>query len=135
MSNKKIGEMAEAVFQLKALREGFIVSRPYGDSSTYDFIIDNGKELKKIQVKSTVSKNQGRNCYKIMSCHSATTKKNYSDGDMDYMACYVHDLGVWWIIPWKAIEGRRTISLPAGEGIMSPYKEAWYLLKDKTNAG
>lgn len=39
-NTKRRGELAELVFQLIATRMGFAVSKPYGDSERYDFILD-----------------------------------------------------------------------------------------------
>jgi hypothetical protein len=38
---KLIGERAECAFMHQALERGLIVSKPFGDSAPYDFIIDN----------------------------------------------------------------------------------------------
>ena len=37
---KRLGELAELAFALKAASLGFAVSKPYGDSERYDFILD-----------------------------------------------------------------------------------------------
>jgi hypothetical protein len=39
-NTKRRGELAELVFLLIATRMGFAVSKPYGDSERYDFILD-----------------------------------------------------------------------------------------------
>jgi hypothetical protein len=39
-STKRRGELAELAFTLKAASLGFAVSKPYGDSERYDFILD-----------------------------------------------------------------------------------------------
>jgi hypothetical protein len=39
-TSKRRGELAELVFLLVATRMGFAVSKPYGDSERYDFILD-----------------------------------------------------------------------------------------------
>src|SRR5690242_9085889 len=38
--SKLQGEWAEACFAAEALRRGFIVSKPLGDSAPYDFVLD-----------------------------------------------------------------------------------------------
>ena len=47
------GEIAEMAFLLKTARLGLCVSKPYGDSYAYDFIVDTGTRLWRVQVKST----------------------------------------------------------------------------------
>lgn len=39
-NSKRRGELAELRFTLKAATQGFAVSKPYGDSERYDFIVD-----------------------------------------------------------------------------------------------
>jgi hypothetical protein len=40
LTTKRRGELAELAFILKAVSLGFAVSKPYGDSERYDFILD-----------------------------------------------------------------------------------------------
>jgi PD-(D/E)XK endonuclease len=44
---KELGEFAELAFAFKAAQEGFSISKPYGDSKPYDFVIDNSRKLLK----------------------------------------------------------------------------------------
>jgi hypothetical protein len=50
---KKRGELAEMAFILKAESLGFEVSKPYGESNRYDFVLRSGQKFWKMQVKST----------------------------------------------------------------------------------
>ena len=52
-TTKRRGELAELAFVYKAASLGFGVAKPYGDSERYDFILDSGSKLWRIQVKST----------------------------------------------------------------------------------
>jgi len=52
--NTKItGERSEAAFLARAIDMGFGIAKPWGDSRRYDFILDNGECLHRIQVKCT----------------------------------------------------------------------------------
>ena len=53
MDRKRRGELSELAFIYKATGLGFNVSKPYGDSSRYDFIVEHLGRLSKVQVKST----------------------------------------------------------------------------------
>ncbi len=44
--------MAEAAFVAKAVSLGLCVSKPWGESQRYDLIVDNGRRLLRVQVKS-----------------------------------------------------------------------------------
>ena len=50
---KRRGELAEAAFLLKVQSMGFRVAKPWGDSDRYDFILDSGGRLWRVQLKST----------------------------------------------------------------------------------
>ncbi len=52
LTRKRRGEMAEAAFLHKASRLGFGVAKPWGDSDPYDLIVDSGRRLWRVQVKS-----------------------------------------------------------------------------------
>src|SRR5882757_6613850 len=49
---KRRGELGEAAFLAKAASMGIGVAKPWGDSERYDFIIDVGGRLLKVQIKS-----------------------------------------------------------------------------------
>lgn len=46
------GEIGECAFLLEAVRRGFLVSQPFGHAQKYDFIVDTGNKLLKVQVKA-----------------------------------------------------------------------------------
>jgi hypothetical protein len=55
LTTKRRGELSELAFVFKAASLGFHVSNPYGDSERYDFILDAGHRLWRIQIKSTTT--------------------------------------------------------------------------------
>src|SRR5207302_6665247 len=59
LSSKQRGELAEMMFMVKAAQKGFATAKPYGDSRRYDFILDVGKRLWRVQVKSSSAKEYG----------------------------------------------------------------------------
>ncbi len=48
-TRKRRGEAAEAVFLAKASGLGFGVSKPWGDSERYDFILDSGRSVWRVE--------------------------------------------------------------------------------------
>ena len=52
LTGKLLGEMAEAEFVARASRLGFMVAKPWGDSDRFDFVVEVGGRLRKVQVKS-----------------------------------------------------------------------------------
>ena len=55
--HKQRGEWAEARFMASASEHGFNVSKPWGDTSRYDFAIELKGRFLRIQVKSTMCRN------------------------------------------------------------------------------
>jgi hypothetical protein len=49
---KRRGELAELAFINKALALGFGVAKPWGDSDRYDYILDTGHSLWRVQVEA-----------------------------------------------------------------------------------
>jgi len=52
LTAKRRGEVAEAAFLHKTAALGFSVSKPWGESDRYDFILDSGDHCWRVQVKS-----------------------------------------------------------------------------------
>src|SRR5256885_12742270 len=50
---KRAGEISEAAFGVRAHSLGFLVAKPWGDSEKYDFVLDAGSKLWRVQLKST----------------------------------------------------------------------------------
>lgn len=108
MNNNTLGELAELKFLSEATSRGFIVSRPFGHQNRYDFILDTGKKLFKIQVKSTSSsKVDNHGGYLIKTCGS----NSYKTKEVDIMACYIFPEDVWYFIPLQRVQNQRSISL------------------------
>jgi hypothetical protein len=88
MDNNQRGTFAEYLFATKCLEVGYNVSFPLTDSSVYDCIIDTGKELLKIQVKST-TRTPPKNRNNVQA-HLQNSKSIYSKDLVDFFAVYVH---------------------------------------------
>jgi len=84
MDLNTIGCIAEYQFAVEAMKRGFFVSFPLLDASPYDCILDNGKDLKKIQIKS-VTKDEKN----IRSFLKKTNGNAYNTKEVDYFAVYV----------------------------------------------
>jgi len=52
---KRLGEAVEAAFLAKATMLGFPVLKPWGDSRPYDFAVESGRRLWRVQVKCATS--------------------------------------------------------------------------------
>jgi hypothetical protein len=122
-TRKALGEAAEAAFLAKATSLGFGVNKTWGESERYDFILDSGQNLWRVQVKSTQRFDGSRY---IVKTRGAT--ESYTAAQIDFIVAYIVPEDLWYVIP---------ISLAASRGQMyvSPrgtrhfrhekYREAW----------
>jgi len=85
------GNVSESAALNAFSKAGFVVSVPFGNGAPYDLIVDTGKRLLKVQVKT------GRlrgGCVlfpaqRIYGRHG-TTRHKYDEGDIDLFAVYCH---------------------------------------------
>lgn len=66
---------------------GYEVSKPLLNSSKYDFILDTGKEMLKIQVKTSRQDKQGGFYIDCRNRHHST---KYENGEIDYFMTEVN---------------------------------------------
>jgi hypothetical protein len=93
---KERGEWVELQFMARAVRNGFKVSKPWGDSSAYDVGIESGARILRVQVKSTDCRTQyGYLCQFKPNARS----KPYTLKQIDFFAAYVIPEDVWYLIP------------------------------------
>ena len=45
-------DLAGMMFMVKAAKKGFARAKPYGDSRRYKLVVDTGRRLRRVQVKS-----------------------------------------------------------------------------------
>jgi hypothetical protein len=129
-SRKKRGEWAELVFAARAMRMGLRLAKPWGESSGYDFTVDQGQRILRVQVKSTIFKEAAEG----YSCSLKDSKGPYKKNTFDFVAAYVIPEDVWFILPEKVVRGMWSVGLyPKLEAAKyREYQEAWHLLRGET---
>jgi hypothetical protein len=131
LSSKERGELAEMMFMVKAARKGFATAKPYGDSRRYDFILDVGRQLWRVQVKSSSAKQYGSYMMNLQRNANGDTIA-YDPTEIDFVVGYVMPCDAWFVIPVEAIAGRKTAKLclhgNVGSGKLGKYSEAWGLM-------
>ena len=125
---KRRGEIGEAMFLAKAARMGFGIATPWGDSLKYDMVIDTGRRLFRVQVKSAhkVSANKGGG-YHLRAC--AHNRKAYTTKDIDLLVGYVLPLDAWYLFPPRAfvkMKSMRLFPVPGKKkSKFEDYREKW----------
>jgi hypothetical protein len=129
--NKKRGEWAEAVFAARAGENGLAVSKPSGESGSFDFVVGHPGKFVAVQVKCTIARLPNGKGY---ICNLKSNNKRYPPGAFDFVAAYVILEDAWYIVPEKAIGGQSNLSLgTVGTWAkFEKYREAWDLLREAT---
>ena len=131
---KRRGELSELAFTYKAARMGFGVAKPYGDSERYDFILDSGSKLWRVQIKSTTTLLNGR--YHVNSHRRACgIVLPYSPTEVDILVAYIIPEDTWYLLPIEDIHEKTSLLFcsrddPRGPGLYGKYREAWHLLEE-----
>jgi len=136
---KRMGEVAEIAFMYRSAIEGIGVARPYGDSHPYDFLMQHGRRLSRVQVKScfTPRRTHGRTGFHILVAYRCGKElRLYTQAEVDFIAVFVARYNIWYVIPVEALGRSKTIRVyPHGKGnqtgaFYESYREAWHLLKE-----
>jgi PD-(D/E)XK endonuclease len=128
-NTKRTGELAEAAFVVKTAGLGFAVSKPWGDSERYDFILDAGHRTFRVQIKCTESLNA--NGYQVQSTYTDRNQKgHYTPDDIDVLVAYILPLDLWYIVPSNALPASASLRFyPEGNisrrARFEQYREAW----------
>src|SRR5271169_2350180 len=131
---KRLGEVSQAAFLVKAKRLGFGVAVPWGDSERYDFVVwaKDGPMLR-VQVKAT-----GRlylRGYEVQVVHSTRGqgKKRYTGKEIDVVAAHVQPLDVWYLLPIGAVGRAKSLrfypDIQSRKPQWEEYREAWEVLR------
>lgn len=132
LNPKRLGELAEAAFLLKAETLGFSLAKPWGDSERYDFVLDSGSRLWRIQLKSTsVIHARGYEVQPIYHVYGKG-KSAYTADDIDALAAYILPLDIWYLLPVEAFAPASNLrfypDIDCKAARWEKYREAWHLL-------
>jgi hypothetical protein len=131
---KRRGHVAELAFMHKAAELGFGVTKPYGEIEPYDFILDSGCRLWRVQVKSTETPVKRRHRFYVQPghCNGSYGRKTYTSDEIDFLVAYVVPRHAWYVIPVCALTSAVNIYLypdtPNSRGRFERYRDAWCLM-------
>jgi PD-(D/E)XK endonuclease len=131
---KERGEWVAAQFVAQALRMGFKVLKPWGDSCAYDLGVEHGRQFLRMQVKST--------SYRLGNGYLCGFKPNrrgarYTTKTVDFFAAYVIPQNAWYVLPSSVV-----LKTKSHDPMLCPvrqpkrdlyhyegYREAWSLMR------
>ena len=128
-NTKRAGEVSEAAFLHKAVGLGLKVTKPWGDSERYDFVVDAGGRFWRVQIKCTAAMHAGG--YHIQPIHSVYGERKvvYTEAEIDVLAAHIVPLDVWYVVPVQAIAAGTSLRLYPDGGCerarFEKYREAW----------
>ncbi len=88
------GQRAEASVSLAAIRKGFFLSKPLYDGGRYDFILDDGSSLKKVQVKYAGSPTKNGAVKVHLEKKNRNNKFTYQKGEIDLLLIFYEEYQV-----------------------------------------
>jgi hypothetical protein len=130
--NAKRGDLGEVAFLHKATSLGLDVSLPYGHIHRYDFLVDNGTNIWRVQVKTGSLMVDG--LYRVAVRHGTNHGlQAYTASEIDFVAAYILPEDTWYILPVREVVERKLLMFrPKGyprRDIWAHYREAWHLLR------
>jgi len=134
ISPKRLGELAEATLLPKTQCLGFGLAKPWGDSDSYDYILDSGWKRWRTQVKCTASRLLGG--FQVQPIHRfhGRGRTLYTADDIDLLVVYLVSCDLWYVFPIETILGVKNLVLyPDGKHPRAKWehhREAWHLLLD-----
>jgi hypothetical protein len=125
------GDLGEVAFVHKAMSLGYVVAKPYGQMHRYDFMVEGGPNIWRVQVKTSTCMRDG----KYQLCVQRITHRRcvaYKKSELDFVVAYLMPEKTWYILPVSEVVGRRSILLAppvfARKDPFAQYREAWHLL-------
>jgi len=128
------GELGELDFLRKAMGMGMLVSKPWGDSYRYDFVVDWEGRLSRTQVRST-EYISGVSGYAVHASVWVGTKHvPLTAKDIDVLVAYVSSRDIWYVMPVRAFSPRARLHFyPDGStkgALFEMYREAWWVMME-----
>ncbi len=127
LTRKQRGEMAEAAFVAKAVSLGLCVSKPWGESQRYDLIVDNGRRLLRVQVKSAHRPCEG-NSYNIQA--RGNSGRVYDATEIDFLVAWIAPVNAWYVFPVEEFRSHSQMQLfpSSRKSKYDKFREAWHLV-------
>ncbi len=134
---KQRGEWVELQFMAEAAKHRFAISKPWGETQSYDVGIEHSSNFLRVQVKSTVVRSAAGYLCQFKPNH--LKKRDYSLKEIDVFAAYVIPEDAWYLIPAVLLLGKRRRTMAMLCPVVPPkkkacyryesYREAWDLLR------
>lgn len=97
---KSIGELSEMFVALQLARAGYSVAKPFGENTRYDLLIDDGRAISRVQVK-TGRLRHGAVEWNCCSTHGHRRGPSFRSyvGQVDFFGIYCPQLQSAYLVP------------------------------------
>jgi hypothetical protein len=133
LAARQHGDLGEVAFLHKATELGFMVAQPYGTMHPFDFVVQGGRNLWRVQVKTASHMRDGLNAANIYRSEGKRIRP-YSASEIDFVAVYIIADDSWFILPVREVSDRRMLMFrpkkSSRRDIYAHYREAWHLLRE-----
>jgi hypothetical protein len=104
-NTKAIGDLSELEVGLALARAGYIVSKPIGDSYRYDLVIDDGKALYRVQVKTGRLRHGSIKvaCFSVHAHRAGGLAFRSYIGEIDFLGVFCPQTGDVYQVPESEI--------------------------------
>jgi PD-(D/E)XK nuclease superfamily protein len=111
---KVVGDRTTLAVMLGLQRMGYTILVPFGENTRYDLVIDDGRDLARVQCKTGRLRN-GSVLFATCSTYGhhpnpAEVRRPYS-GQIDYFGVHCLDTGGVYLIPIQDVPNRREVAL------------------------
>lgn len=109
-NTKHLGSLTELQCITYLFGLGYDISIPYGDNSSYDFILDVNGKLLKLQCKTSRLKEDGVykfECAKMRVNSKENVRKHYTENEVDYFCTFIQ--GGCYIVPFNECSDSKTL--------------------------
>lgn len=105
------GHIGEQKVANEALKKGYTVSEPI-IKTDYDLLIDNGEEIKRVQVKYSDHERNGSYTLSLeSSCMWNGFQRTYNRNEIDAIIGYIDERDAFVLIPPKVFENRKKFTI------------------------
>ena len=110
-TTQEIGHLAELQFEIHAHNKGMIISKPTRPAR-YDFILDDGAQRLRIQVKSCSHKDKRSDAF-IINSGNGPRNNAYGSNEIDFLAVWFPTLNYFGWFPISLIANKSRITIQA----------------------
>jgi hypothetical protein len=132
LTPKQLGEIGEAEFIAKGVGMAFVVAKPWGDSESYDFIVNPRRTFIywRVQVKSAHTIGADGGCSFRAHDHN---QQSYTAENIDALVAYARPMNAWYVMPVRVVEELKSLMLYPGSkkkrSRFEKWREAWEVLR------